>query len=321
MIELVDNIMYMTYRYQIGPFFIFFYHKSQSIVKDLSNLALLRYLRCIEMKYSDLPMLGFEFSLFISTYKAEKVTSVNNILVIQRDKPSLVYQTYSFSEIDTILEKIRKERLSFRMSRNKKYAISKSVPIERMYYKNRNSCKQKRIHTTVEQRIKDQNRIMGIDDIESDSNKALPSFQPNKSPLHIFNSEQQNINLKRTYNDLENISETKKYSKIIEENCEETSMILSPVKNQIIKPFNSNSKQNSKLKDNCKQAQKLSHIKESDNNIINGVRKLQSKSKISCLNSHNQYPLSFKLDHTKIFGDSKSDLPNILIEQKNNKKF
>lgn len=188
MIKLIDVQKYSYYRSRTGPFILFFYKKEDSEVIDIKNLYLIKYLQTIERDFSDLPLLGFDFKLFKICYNHEKITSCNDICVIRKDHDFECYNEPSYEKINQIFNSIRKERINILMKNNKIFHQYKKTNPRFKWSGFFNSNKYGSVCKRYEDRIRQQNEIMGIKvDIQ------IPEYLPKESKTKIQKKIQTNF--------------------------------------------------------------------------------------------------------------------------------
>lgn len=166
MIE-IKNVEYFLYmRRNNIPYFIFFYKKDGDEIKDYSNLILIKYIRSIEKSYCDLPMIAFDYSKFIKYYLHIKISSCNDVLVSQGNKPDKIYEKPSNNKIIEILKQIRQERILSNKNSGLKRPYSETKP----WFIHAGNRRIGYVSIKENERIRNQNIFMGIkeDDIITD---------------------------------------------------------------------------------------------------------------------------------------------------------
>lgn len=159
MIEIFDVYKYHKYRNQKGPYTVFFFDRRNGEVRNQQNIALIKKLQSLEIKYKDVPILGFEYVSFINFYK-NVITSCLDIMIIQQYKENILYQKPPCDSISSILDIVRQKRFDLLKENNKDY--KKGRKSMRVWFC---KSKQNKIDPSLkseEERIGIQNLLMGI---------------------------------------------------------------------------------------------------------------------------------------------------------------
>lgn len=172
MIEIVDIKNFKFYRCRKGPFCVFFFQQNEGKVKNHENISLIKKLQSLEVKYKDIPLLGFNYNDFQIKYPTY-AKSFLDILIIGKCLPSTLYEKPKLDFIPFILEEVRHKRYQMAAESNKDYRdYGKRFSMRAWVVKGPNN-KPNPIIKCDSERIKRQNMLIGITNVEEITNTDL----------------------------------------------------------------------------------------------------------------------------------------------------
>lgn len=193
MIEILEFNKYKSYKLFKGVYFVYFYNKEGENVTDIKNLSLIKFLQSIEIAYSDLPILGFEYNKFINFYKHENISSPNDIVVIGQFKPTLVYKEPTPQQILEILNSVREKRFELFLRKNTEIK-SKQFNI---WFINKDKQNLNRIYISDEERINNQNRLMSIKNFAFNIVEPFKTYASNNTFPRLNSPQQESFDKKK----------------------------------------------------------------------------------------------------------------------------
>lgn len=116
--DVVNVANYSYYKSRNGSFLITFYKEDE----QKNNFKLYQILKEYEREYNDLPILRLNYYYFDLMFQCENVTSPNDLLVIEKKRNNIIYQTLDKNKILEILQSLREKILSKRRIINFEYA-------------------------------------------------------------------------------------------------------------------------------------------------------------------------------------------------------
>lgn len=93
---------FLMYKSRSGPFCLIFYQE-----KNNQNKELYIYLKWILKQFHYLPFVRFHFENFKDAFPEQKITSANQILIIEMGKENITEDLSDFSKIPAILQTVK----------------------------------------------------------------------------------------------------------------------------------------------------------------------------------------------------------------------
>lgn len=159
MIEILDVRKYSLYKAKTGPFLVFFFNRENDEAKNKPNLALISKLQSLEVKYKDVPILGFEYHTFKKRFPSEVKTCLD-ILIIQKKHENILFENPELDKISTILDTVRQKRYDLCKIKNKDFVNRRRLM--RAWFCKSHHKKMDPSLKSDELRIHRQNSLMGI---------------------------------------------------------------------------------------------------------------------------------------------------------------
>lgn len=160
MIQIIDHTKYEYYKGQRSAFLMFFFKQENGEVKNHNNLAIIKKIQSLEVRYKDLPLLAFNYDNFIK-YNPNEINSFLDIIITRNYHERILYENPDVEKIPIIFDLLRKMRLELTVKRNKEFQENGTRFSMRAWIVKGEKTLNHLIKCDKE-RMKIQNRLMGI---------------------------------------------------------------------------------------------------------------------------------------------------------------